>query len=129
MLDNDSQELGESPGRFRLASLAKHILASRADRSIVLDPDLFAEPAWDILLSLYVANVESCPMQVSWVCNESGVAATTALRWIDRLIELRLVRRHQNPGDARSSFLELDKEGRQKMDQILQQSWSNHFPV
>lgn len=117
------------PGSARSLSLAKHIHASRAERALFFGPDLFAEPAWDILLSLYIAGREGYRMKVSAVCNESGVADTTALRWIDRLIELRLVRRHRNHLDNRSSWVELDADGLEKMDKALEKSWMEHFPI
>lgn len=117
------------PSKARTVDLAKHIHASRAGRANVFGPDLFAEPAWDILLSLYVADQECYRMTVSAACNESGVSHTTALRWMGRLIELQLIRRRRNPWDSRSNFVELSPEGLQKMDQVLQKLWVEHFPI
>lgn len=116
-------------GRTRAATLAKQILLARTARNAILNDGLFGEPAWDILLSLYVAMNEGYRMNVSAVRNESGVGDTTALRWIDRLIELGLVRRHRNPLDNRSSFVELENEGMRKMDDILAKLCADYFPV
>jgi len=117
------------PSRTRAASLAKQIRLARTARNAILNDNLFAEPAWDILLSLYVAMHEGYRMNVSAVCNESGVGDTTALRWIDRLIEIGLVRRHRNPLDNRSSFVELADEGMRKMDDILAKMCADYFPL
>lgn len=116
-------------GKTHTASLAKHIYAARAERAKFLGADLFGEPAWDILLSLYVAEHEDRRMKISAACNESGVPASTALRWIERLIELKLLKRFQNHLDSRSSFVELTEEGLQKMEQVLERTWAEHFPV
>lgn len=116
------------PSRTRASTLAKQIRLARTARNAILNDSLFGEPAWDILLSLYVAMHEGYRMNVSAVCNESGVGDTTALRWIDRLIELGLVRRHRNSLDNRSSFVELADEGMRKMDDILAKMCANFFP-
>lgn len=115
--------------RTRAASLAKKIYLARRARNAILNDNLFGEPAWDILLSLYVAKHEGYRMNVSAVCNESGVGDTTALRWIDRLIESGLVRKHRNPLDNRSSFVELANDGIWKMDEILAKMCAGDFPT
>lgn len=117
------------PGNAHTTSLARHLLACRIERAEQFGPDLFAEPAWDILLTLFVAEKEGYRLKVSTVCNESGVADTTALRWIERLRELSLLRRRQNPMDLRSSFVELTPDGLQKMENVLEKAWQKHFPI
>lgn len=117
------------PGNARTTSLARHLLACRVERAEEFGPDLFAEPAWDILLTLYIAEKEGYRLKVSAVCNESGVADTTALRWIERLVELGLVHRRQNPMDRRSSFVEVTSDGVKKMERVLEKAWHKHFPV
>lgn len=117
------------PGAAHTVSLAKHIHASRAARARVFGGDLFAEPAWDILLSLYIAERVGYRMKVSAVCNESGVADTTALRWIDRLLELCLIQKQRNPLDNRSTFIGLSSDGLEKMNKVLEKLWREHFPI
>jgi len=102
-----------------LVALAKYLRSIRAMRRDFFEADLFGEAAWDILLSLYIAFHERYNMKVVAVCHESGVPDTTALRWIERLVELGHVRRRQNPRDARSTLLELAPETVAKMDQLL----------
>jgi hypothetical protein len=46
---------------------------------------LFGEPAWDILLDLFIAHCRGDDLQVSSVCIEASVPSTTILRWIARL--------------------------------------------
>ena len=129
-LDQKSHTLSELlPGNARTTSLARHIHACRQDRVAQFGPDLFAEPAWDIMLTLFVAEKEHFRLKISSVCHESGVALTTALRWIDRLAELGLVQRRENTVDKRSSYLELTKVGLQKMETVLEKMWHSHFPV
>ncbi len=46
------------------------------------NPDLFADPAWDILIDLFIASEEGRKISVSSACIASAVPTTTALRWI-----------------------------------------------
>ena len=63
-----------------------------------------------MLLALYIAEGEGYRLQVSEVCFESNCPETTALRWLVKLEEQSLIRRRQNPLDARSSFVEIEAE-------------------
>ena len=63
-------------------------------------------------------------MTISNLCYASGAPDTTALRWIEKLVELRLVSRKNNPLDARSSFVELEAEGRSAIHAYLEETWS-----
>lgn len=112
----------------QLLTLAKRIRDLRLKRGAILQPELFGEPGWDILLSLYIAADEGYRMKMSAVCNESGVPDTTALRWLESLRELGLVAKRRNPLDARSSLLELTPEGYEKMNRFLQLAWQDYFP-
>ena len=50
-------------------------------------PELVIEPAWDILLELWRAELKQIPITVSQLAAASGAPSTTAHRWIDALIE------------------------------------------
>lgn len=71
------------------------------------DKELFADPAWDMLLELYQAEIAQHRVTVSSLCTASGVPITTALRWIKAMTEADLFRRHADPHDARRFFVEL----------------------
>jgi DNA-binding MarR family transcriptional regulator len=116
------------PQSSQLVTLAKRIRATRAMRAQNLAPELFGEPGWDILLSLYVAYHEGYRMKMAAVCNESGVPDTTALRWLESLRELGLVTKKTNPLDARSQLIELTALAAGKMDKLLQLAWQEYFP-
>ena len=115
-LPRDSVE-GQFPPA--LVQLAKRIKAIRESRSELLDASLFGEPAWNILLALYVAAGERYALSISALCAESGVPPTTAARSINRLLELDMVRRIPNPGDNRSCFVELTSETAGRMSELL----------
>lgn len=85
-----------------LGQLAREILDSRRRRAVVFrSSDLFGEPAWDILLGLYVAAEEQQKLSATSVCEVSGAPMTTTLRWIERLENEGWVHRTPDPLDRR----------------------------
>jgi hypothetical protein len=69
--------------------------------------DMFADPAWDILLDLLAAKLERRMVAVSSLCIAASVPATTALRWIRTMTEHGLLDRKADPMDGRRVFIEL----------------------
>lgn len=105
--------------RPELIRLAKRIKAFRGGRNALLDASLFGEPAWDMLLALYIAAGERYALSISALCAESGSPASTAARSINRLLELGMVRRVPNPSDNRSAYIELTDETAAKVGALL----------
>ena len=113
----------------KLVRLAKRLKAMRDSRSSMLDPSLFGEPGWDILLSLFIAEGEGYRLKVTSLAFESGVSGSTVLRWIDRLLELGLIQRRPNPLDSRSTFIELHPTAIVRMTALLEQIWAKFMPI
>lgn len=70
-------------------------------------PELFADPAWDMLLDLYAARLERRRVSVSSLCIAAAVPPTTALRWIGTLHDADLFRREPDPSDKRRAHIML----------------------
>ena len=85
------------------------ILQARRRRTHFFSADLFADPAWDMLLELYAADLGQRRMSVSSLCLGSGVPATTALRWINTLEKNGLLIRAADPLDGRRVFVRLSE--------------------
>jgi DNA-binding MarR family transcriptional regulator len=98
------------------ADLAKAFHDARRARDKFFPSDLFADPAWDILLILYWASYMQLRMSVSSVCVAAAVPQTTALRWVGSLQGLGLVQRESHPTDRRVNWLGLSDEGQAKLD-------------
>lgn len=96
--------------------LIRAIVRSRQKRGDFLDTELFADPAWDILLDLTAAKLQGEVVPVSSACAASNVPMTTALRYIRHLVDAGLVRRWKDQTDARRFLLELEDE---TMDAML----------
>jgi DNA-binding MarR family transcriptional regulator len=102
-----------------LGRLVKEILRSRRKRETVFGGALFGEPAWDILLELYAAQLTCQDVPVSSICEASAVPPTTALRWVVRLEKEGWVQRRRDHSDARRSLVELTAEGSTTMRAFL----------
>lgn len=71
---------------------------------------LFEDPAWDMLLDLFAAELERVQVSVSSLCIAAAVAPTTALRWISRMTDAGLFERRPDPFDRRRAFMALSSQ-------------------
>lgn len=83
------------------------MLRARRLRDEHFPADLFADPAWDILLDLMSARLERKRVTVSSLCVAAAVPPTTALRWIAVLTERGLLVRDIDGADRRRAFVSL----------------------
>lgn len=85
----------------------RRIIRARRMRDRHLGAELFADPAWDMLLDLMAARLEGGAVAVSSLCIAAAVPPTTALRWIGLLTRQGLLDRQSDPRDGRRIFLGL----------------------
>ena len=107
-------------GREIDAALIRAIIRARRLRDQFFDSELFADPAWDILLDLTAARLEHTPVAVSSLCIAAAVPPTTALRWIKTLTEAGLLVRAADTRDGRRVFIELSEPAAAGMIAYLQ---------
>lgn len=89
------------------AKAVRRMLRQRRMREQYFPADMFADPAWDMLLDLYAARLERQPVSVSSLCIAAAVPATTALRWIKTMTDAGLFVREADPRDGRRIFIGL----------------------
>jgi hypothetical protein len=97
------------------AGLVRRLIRLRRDRDRHMPAELFADPAWDMLLDLAAARMEGTNVPVSSLCVAASVPTTTALRWIRTLSDAGMVMRSTDPLDARRSFLVLSDDAHSAM--------------
>lgn len=97
------------------AGMVRAIIRARRLRDEYFGEELFADPAWDILLDLYAARLEKQQVAVSSLCIAAAVPATTALRWIRTLTEAGLLVRAADPQDGRRVYIELAPQTAQEL--------------
>lgn len=100
--------------RAHLLARANAVVAERNRRVNFFSRAVFGEPAWDMLLSLYVTDPK--PMRFRDLVEMAGAPATTAMRWLEYLERERFVQRRSDPHDRRAICIELLNEGRDTLD-------------
>lgn len=85
----------------------RQAIRARRLRGQFFEQTLLEDPAWDMLLDLYAAELERAQVSVSSLCIAAAVAPTTALRWIAKMTEAGLLERHPDPFDRRRAFMAL----------------------
>ena len=105
----DQRSAREEEQRPRLpeAAVLRRIIKARQARMRHFDADLFADPAWDILLDLAAARAERQQVSVTSLCIAAVVPATTALRWIGQMVDADLLVRVSDPHDRRRAYIAL----------------------
>jgi hypothetical protein len=92
------------------ADVVASVIRARRLRSKFFSDELFADPAWDMLLDLLQAEIRQLRVPVSSLCIAAAVPATTALRWLKTLVSQGLFLRRADPHDGRRVFVELAPE-------------------
>lgn len=95
--------------------LIRRIVRQRQMRARFFDADLFADPAWDMLLDLTAARAEHTRVSITSLCIASGVPPTTALRWIGQMIDAGLLERVEDETDRRRAFVALTDKAAESM--------------
>jgi len=110
-----------------LGRLARDYLKFRRMRDQAFPPNLFADPAWDILLDLFACAHESREVSISSACIAANVPFTTALRYVKLLDQAGLIERRDDEGDRRRQLLRLTPEATSRLTAVLRASalWPN----
>lgn len=112
-------QTGVAAQREILRGYAGQIRRSRKMRHKSFDRNLFGEPAWDILLTLYTIDGDRRRLSTRDLSKQADLALTTALRWLDYLEAQGLITRKPNPFDRRVVYVELSDKGRAAIDHYL----------
>lgn len=101
------------------SALASEELRERSRRAAHFPDALFGEPAWDILLDLYVHACKGQDVSVSSACLAAQVPPTTGLRWVGLLEAEGLIARRPSQTDRRTVILDLTADGRARIERTL----------
>lgn len=83
-------------------------------------PGLFCDPAWDILLDLFMARLRGDQVSVTSVGIAACAPITTALRWLSILEKDGFVQREHDPADRRRMFVSLTEPAVANMTKMLE---------
>jgi DNA-binding MarR family transcriptional regulator len=97
------------------ADTVRSVIRARRLRARYFREDLFADPAWDMLLDLLQAEIAQLRVPVSSLCIAASVPATTALRWLKTMVSQGIFIRRADPHDGRRVFVELAPDASQAL--------------
>ena len=106
---------------------ANEIYRARRRRKRFFDPALFGEPAWDLLLDLFIARLKKKRVSVSSACYAADVPPTTALRWLGVLADSNLIERFESETDQRVTWVRLTDHASQLMAKFVRDMSSGAF--
>jgi DNA-binding MarR family transcriptional regulator len=102
--------------RTDLIAYARSLIRRRRARTRYFANAMLGEPAWDLLLVLYVAEGTAECVSVNAAAELAGLAATSAKRWIEYLEKEHLVLRRPHERDSRRIVLTLSAKGQASLD-------------
>jgi hypothetical protein len=118
-VDENVLPFPRSLDQVSLAKRLKQLITARRTRERFLPPELFADPAWDMLLEAYLARLEQRRISVSGLGFAARVPPTTAIRWVRKLEDEALFVRVPDPFDQRRFWIELSPDGTSLMTRYL----------
>jgi len=102
-----------------LVTQARDLLAQRKMRRRFLPAELFHEPAWDMLIALFIAHNDTRPTNVKALVAMADAPVTTSQRWIEHLHKLKLIDRVNDPADRRRIEISLSHSGHEAITAYL----------
>ena len=108
------------PPRIPPLETALRLHTERRVRDASFPAALFGEPAWDMLLALFIAGEQEQTMTITQTWAAGGVGAGTGSRVVERLEEQGLVSRHRAAG-RKVQYLTLTASAREQMISYLEQ--------
>jgi hypothetical protein len=105
----------------RLKERARAMYVARRARMRFFARGINGEPAWDMLLALYGSDVGPAGHTTTEVTEMSAAPPTTALRWLDYLVDQGLVTKEISACDRRVVCVRLSAKARKAMEDYF--SW------
>jgi pyruvate/2-oxoglutarate dehydrogenase complex dihydrolipoamide dehydrogenase (E3) component len=97
------------------------LIALRAQRDALLGAHYFGEPAWDMLLDLFIARAEGRKTSSTSAALASRAPTTTALRYISILQQAGLIDKRHAEHDLRVHYVALTDDAYRNMVALFSQ--------
>lgn len=104
--DVDALALANAKATMRRRLLRQQLIGS---------PELFGEPAWEMLVDLFIHECERKPLSISSLCVTASTSMSTALRLAQKLSDAGILRRIPDPADGRRCYMRLEPATAQKL--------------
>jgi DNA-binding MarR family transcriptional regulator len=113
--------------RATLVARAREHFHDRRRRASFFPRSMFGEPAWDMLLALYIHDLSGRRQTIGSLLQFSGMSLSTAKRWLSFLATHDLVRRDDHPTDLRTAFVSLSPKARDKLNLYFSETVVTHM--
>jgi len=95
--------------------IARSIYKSRLDRLSFIDEDLLGEPAWSILLYLFIENCTG----ITELCSAANAPPSVAVRWISILEKRGLIVSRTNEEGLKDLEISLSDKGANQLSEYF----------
>lgn len=117
--------------RADAADILGRVIGARHSRDRLFGEELFADPAWDILLELSHAHLQRRTVTITHLLKHISASESTLLRWLEKLEQEGWMRRlTDTPGPAP---LELSPKGVAAMQKwisaLAREPWPGGDPI
>jgi DNA-binding MarR family transcriptional regulator len=105
--------------RTHARAWAERLYAERRRRDAMFPRGLFGEPAWDLLLALFIAREKGTNLILCAAYRKAGVTDTTGRRLLERLEKEGLISRRRAPRSRKTWLVELTDAAVEKLTEYL----------
>ncbi|WP_395614008.1 transcriptional regulator [Allosphingosinicella sp.] len=105
--------------RTRARIWAERLYAERRRRDALFPDELFGEPAWDLLLAMFIARDRGQAMILCKAYHAAGVSDTTGRRLLDRMEEEGLITRRRAPRSRKMRIVEMTELAVERLTDFL----------
>jgi hypothetical protein len=99
--------LDRAQERAEARAWADRLYAERRRRDDLFPEGIFGEPAWDLMLAMFIAREKGQAMILCKAYKAAGVSDTTGRRLLDRMEEEGLITRRRAPRSRKMRIVEL----------------------
>lgn len=103
------------PSTADLVAIAKSEIRARRHRQELFPNIQVADPAWDLMLELFINQAEGRRISVTGLGLSANVPGATVLRWLAMFHESGLILREPDSADRRRIWVSLTESGWEKI--------------
>ncbi len=114
--------------RPRTEDYVEAILLLHRSRAAAFGSHLFSDPAWDLLLQLYAAELDHRDRSLSELIAAMAMPRSVVARWITALVDAGLVVANGNPQTADCLSISITQDAAARMERLIAQ-WASALPT
>ena len=116
---SEAPRLFNEDDAVRNVLMARRLLDISRQADTMFDGPLLSNPAWDILLDLYIQRSEGKRISIISVCVAANAPTSTVLRYIEAMIDSGTIVKIPSLEDSESLLIDLSETAYARMNSIL----------